>query len=162
MVTMDQTEIAFLVDRMLGKLATYLRIFGVDTLYFNEVNQCALVEKAQKEGRVVLSKDAKLKKVAGRPEFLFIVGDRIDDQLRQVVCHFDLRVDPQRWFTRCIRCNTHLVSTTIEDIKGKVPSYIVSTQKTFAVCPTCGKVYWRGTHVKKMEERFAKILKEAT
>jgi uncharacterized protein with PIN domain len=35
-----------------------------------------------------------------------------------------------------------------------VPPYIYLTQDRFATCPSCNRVYWRGTHVDEMLKRI--------
>ena len=35
---------------------------------------------------------------------------------------------------------------------GKVPPYIYQSKTTFSRCPSCEKVFWEGTHRKKMEK----------
>ena len=56
----------FLVDAMLGKLVHFLRIFGYDTVYADEletyfnmtpVSDEKLLEYAEKENRIIITKD---------------------------------------------------------------------------------------------------------
>jgi uncharacterized protein with PIN domain len=34
-----------------------------------------------------------------------------------------------------------------ECIVEKVPPYVYQTQEAFGLCPSCGRIYWHGTHV---------------
>ncbi len=47
----------FILDVHLGRLAKYLRIFGIDTLYQNYYSNQEIVEIALKEGRIILTRD---------------------------------------------------------------------------------------------------------
>ncbi|MCK4780850.1 MAG: DUF5615 family PIN-like protein, partial [Candidatus Lokiarchaeota archaeon] len=61
----------FLADSMLGKLARFLRIFGFDTIYANDlidyfkmdpVPDEKLIEYANKDDRIIITKDYPLYK----------------------------------------------------------------------------------------------------
>ena len=155
---MDKRCLKFLVDSMLGKLAKYLLILGFDTVYFSENDAAAFIKKAGQEGRVILSRNTKLKNSSVYPDFLFITDDQPSDQLRQVVYYFGIHCEGDRLFTRCIHCNQRLLAVHPEEIKNKIPPYILSIHPNFFLCPQCKKVYWSGTHLKKMEEILRKIL----
>ncbi len=147
----------FVADRMLGKLADYLLMLGYDTVYFNGDDMSQLVDLAREEERVILSRNTRLERFAHQHRFLFVNDDLPVDQLRQVVRHLGLELDEKRYFTRCLKCNQRLVKTEPEAVVHKVPPYILSTQRDFAVCPTCKRVYWKGTHQRRMEEMIKRI-----
>jgi len=154
----ENREIAFLVDRMLGKLATYLIMLGYDAAYCHELDSTLLVERAQREQRIILSRDTKLFQRSHLPEALFIEDDIPAHQLKQVIRHFDLKPEPQRFFTRCLRCNRRLRRAVPQEVMGMIPSYVFSVHQEFFRCPQCGRVYWKGSHRKQMEERIRTIL----
>jgi len=56
--------------------------------------------------------------------------------------------------TRCVHCNEPLLQTTAEEVAGDVPAYVLQTQTVFHRCPACGRVFWRGTHWRGIEERL--------
>jgi uncharacterized protein with PIN domain len=41
-----------------------------------------------------------------------------------------------------------------EDVAERVPPYVLRTQREFRRCPSCGRVYWPGTHVDEMREQL--------
>ena len=48
----------FILDvQHLGKLAKFLRLLGFDTVYNNSLNDREFIEQAQKENRIVLTRD---------------------------------------------------------------------------------------------------------
>ena len=53
-------ERAFLADAMLGGLARWLRILGLDTYYDPNLDDPEVVERAVTEDRLILTRDAKL------------------------------------------------------------------------------------------------------
>ncbi|MFW6281170.1 MAG: Mut7-C RNAse domain-containing protein, partial [Halanaerobium sp.] len=47
----------FILDVHLGKLARFLRRFNFDTSYSNNYSDCEIVETAEKENRIILTRD---------------------------------------------------------------------------------------------------------
>ena len=154
-------EIKFIVDSNAGKLARWLRMMGYDALFFNNIDDAELIHIALKEGRVVLTKDTQLMRrrvvTDGQLKIVLIQNDDPKEQLRQVVK--ELKLDCRlKQFTRCLECNQSLVPRSKEEVKELVPPYVFHTQTQYMQCPTCLRVYWRGTHWQRMKkelERFS-------
>jgi uncharacterized protein len=126
-----------LVDRMLGRLATWLRLLGEDA---------PLVEAPPAhltQGQVLLTRRRAWR---GRPGVVFIQHDQVTDQLAQAKDALGLALDPDRLFTRCLRCNLKVEPLTREEAAGLVPDYTAATAPSFTRCPGCGRVYWPGSH----------------
>ncbi|HAX99543.1 MAG TPA: hypothetical protein DCY12_11820 [Candidatus Atribacteria bacterium] len=157
---MEEHTLKFLVDHTLGKLAKYLRMLGVDAVYFTQTDVSTLIKKASQEKRIILSRNAKLKKITGLPDFVFINDNQPDKQLSTVVKYFKIHISHEQFFTRCLTCNQKLIVAHHEDVEGRVPLYVFETHKEFCLCPQCKKVYWEGTHLKKMREIIGKVLGE--
>lgn len=142
------TPMRLLADSMLGKLAKWLRLIGVDTVYIRDADDSDLVRLALKEDRILLTRDGPLanhRMLRGRT--LFITSERTFEQLKQVVAELGIRIDHNAFFTRCIVCNSPIVAVEREWAKDKVPPYVFETQECFGFCSSCNKVFWRGTHV---------------
>ncbi len=148
----------FIADGMLGRLATWLRILGCDVEYFGDLPDGEIVERAERTGRVILTRDTLLVRRRGaRENHLFVAGDGWRDQLRQVVAAFG--IDPgSRLFTRCVRCNAPLEPVDKTRVAGRVPPYVYATQEVFSDCPSCGRLYWKATHHAEMERQLRDIL----
>jgi uncharacterized protein with PIN domain len=157
---MQEHPLKFLVDQMLGKLAKYLRMLGIDAVYFPQTDVSLLIEKAYQEKRTILSRNTKLKHIDGLSDFVFISNDQPDKQLSEMLNYFKIHISHDQLFTRCLTCNQKLVFANHEDVKGKVPSYVFGIQKKFSLCPQCKKVYWEGTHSKKMKEIIWKVVEK--
>jgi uncharacterized protein with PIN domain len=147
----------FMVDENVGRLAKWLRILGYDTLLFEGGNDGAMVNTAQKEGRLLLTRDREIMRrrpVAGG--FLRVILIQEDDpvaQLRQVAG--TLHLDTHQTFSRCSECNHLLEPRTPEQVTGRVPPYVFSTQQQYMECPACGRIYWRGTHWEALSRALA-------
>lgn len=144
----------FLADAMLGKLAKWLRISGYDTLYESGVEDDELVMRAAAEGRVILTRDTRLVRRLAPGCYLFIRDNQTAAQFRQVVSELGLEVCGQGFFTRCTVCNGELRAVGRESVRGVVPEYTYSVNRKFLRCPSCGRVYWEGTHKARILERL--------
>lgn len=135
---------------MLGSLARWLRFMGVDTAYPNPMPDRDLISMARAEERVLLTRD---KELASRlPGAICIRSDNLEEEIREVATALPLRVtDP---LSRCSLCNTLIVPASPEAVKDLVPKGVLNRHKEFWRCPTCGKVYWQGSHWNKMIERL--------
>jgi hypothetical protein len=153
-----QSELTFLADAMLGTLARWLRVMGVDVAYHRDLDDAELVAQARAEGRHILTRDTLLiRRRWVREHHLFIRDDHLPEQLRQVVTAFGL--DPcARFLSRCLTCNVPLQPVDRSSVAGRVPPYVFSTQLQFATCPACGRFFWGATHQERMAERLAVML----
>lgn len=142
----------FVADKMLGRLARWLRVIGQDVTYGPHLSGYGLIRAARREGRLILTRNRALVR-RHPPDYLLIESDRFREQLKQVVgvCKLDPLKDA---FTRCVECNGELQPVTKDAVEGKVPPYVFSTQEKFSVCPTCRRLYWPATHQQKMVEEL--------
>ncbi|MBI3304551.1 MAG: Mut7-C RNAse domain-containing protein [Deltaproteobacteria bacterium] len=135
----------FLADRMVGKLARWLRILGYDTAYLPQLSPEGVIREGRRQGRIILTRDTRLLRRKDAPPLVFVRSDRFREQLRQVVD--TCRLDPlQRLFTRCAECNQVLETVAKDDIRDRVPEYVWQTQEEFRRCPECRRLYWGATH----------------
>lgn len=146
----------FLADTMLGRLATWLRILGYDVEYVRG-EDAALIERARETGRILLTRDTGIVRRRGLPPHLLVHSDHISEQLRQVIQAFHLTAaDPST--RRCPRCNALLEPRTKAEVFGRVPEFVWSQQDTFWGCPACGRLYWAGSHWRRMDETIRALI----
>ena len=155
-------ETKFIVDSNVGKLAKLLRIMGYDTLFFNGEDDSHMVATALAEGRVILTRDTQIMKrrlvTSGRLKAILIESDEPEQQMCQVIntLNLDCQFKP---FTICLECNQPLVERSKEEVKDRVPPYVFRTQNQYMECPTCHRIYWRGTHWQAMTRKLEKLCK---
>jgi len=133
---------------MLGRLVKWLRVLGHDVIYGQHLTGHGLIRAARVEGRLILTRDRRLKQKQP-PPYLFIESNHYRDQLRQVIKECGLK-PAQAMFTRCIECNTVLQPKAKESAEKNVPPYVFSTQEKFSWCPKCRRIYWSATHHDRM------------
>ena len=153
------SEPRFIVDVNVGRLAKWLRVLGYDTLFPTDAGDNELVRIGLREERIIVTKDSGIaeRRVAttGRLRVVLIQHDDIQSQIRQVISALNLNNNGQ--FTRCIPCNELLIDLSRESAKEEVPPYVFETQEEFMRCPTCGRIYWRGTHWANMDRELAQL-----
>ena len=156
------SELKFIVDNNVGKLAKWLRMMGYDTLFFSGSDDSHMVTTALAEGRVILTRDTQIMRrrvvTDGRLKVILIRSDEPEQQMRQVV--EALNLDCQfRLFTICLECNQPLVERSKQQVQELVPPYVFQTRSQYMECPTCHRIYWRGTHWEAMKKKLEKFMK---
>jgi uncharacterized protein with PIN domain len=153
-------EIRFIADSNVGKLARWLRIMGYDALFFNNIDDDRLIDIALKEKRIVLTRDTQIMRrrvvTNGQMKVILLQTDNPEEQLRQVVKELKLDYHLGQ-FTRCLECNQSLLPKTKEEMKDLVPPYVFRTQNQYMQCPSCRRIYWRGTHWQRMKKELERL-----
>ena len=150
-------EIQFIVDNNVGKMAKWLRIMGYDALLFKEEDDGKMVKVALSQNRVILTKDTQIMRrrlvTSGRLKAILIKDDEPKAQLRQIAD--TLCLDYQfRPFSICLECNQSLVERNKDEVRDLVPSHVFETQSLYMECPSCHRIYWRGTHWQAMSREL--------
>jgi hypothetical protein len=147
----------FAADRMLGKLAKWLRLLGYDTLYSNSLCDREFLALAD-EGRVLLTRNTRLIDKVEHDKFVLVHANDPMAQLQEVVQRLGLTPDPNRFFDRCTICNRILEPVDISEVSGLVPEYVWTAHDRFFRCPSCNRIYWPGSHLKRSQARIASLL----
>ena len=148
----------FIVDAMLGRLATWLRLLGHDVLYARNLADRRLIRLAQEEGRTIITRDTGIVRQKSARKCIFISSDHVINQLAEMKQLLEPVENPLP--RRCARCNSELESVDkAENIQDCVPDYIYHTHHRFQRCRTCGKVYWEGSHYRHMKETVQQALR---
>jgi uncharacterized protein len=143
---------------MLGTLAKWLRVLGYDTVYDNRIADEEIVRRCLEEDRVALTRDRRLVKRRLLRRSLLLESDQLDQQLRQVLDWIGPGHPPDP-LSRCIECNEPLVEIRAEAVQPLVPEYVFRTQTEFKRCPSCTRIYWPGTHRRRIQEQLKVLLK---
>ncbi len=141
----------FLADHMLGSLARWLRFLGFDCAYPQVLPDRELKAIAQKEKRILLTRDKELAKAKGI-EVLYIQSVDLDEQLVQLLTTYNLTATDV--LSRCGGCNSRLAKVKKESVEGKVPAKVYAWKDEYWECPTCNKYYWQGTHFQGIKAKI--------
>ena len=151
----------FIADCMLGKLARWLRILGYDAAYERRISDDDLLARARSEGRILLTRDTRLVQRRRMPPHLLVASQEPADQIRQAMEAFHLKVDRSAILSRCLICNEPTAKVSRDEVHDLVPPYVFRTQRRFARCGSCGRIYWRATHVTGILGRLDEAAGEA-
>ena len=149
----------FILDVHLGKLAKYLRMAGFDTLYERNYSDSEIVAIARNEKRIILTRDVGILKHKSVTHGYWIRSQDPVEQFREVIRRFDL-FNYFQPFQRCMHCNGLIEKASknqvLHHLKPKTRQYY----NVFYQCTRCNKVYWKGSHVKRMQELINSMEKE--
>jgi uncharacterized protein with PIN domain len=152
-------RLRFLADGALGRLARYLRMLGYDAAYLKNRDSAAALRETLKSGRTLLTRRREL---AAREDIdaFYVEDDDVTAQLAATARRFDLRFTAQA-MARCIECNEPLEQVSKAEVRDELPPHVRKTQEIFARCPSCGRIYWPGTHYARAVARLLNALRKS-
>jgi uncharacterized protein with PIN domain len=150
----------FALDAMLGRLARWLRVLGLDATWSADVADAALVRHALDEGRWLLTRDRALPEEWRIPRIHLVESEQPLEQLREILDAFALR-ETVRLFARCTRCNAPIEAVPREVAAARVPPRVLARNERFWRCPRCERLYWEGSHVDRMRRILERVLDPA-
>jgi uncharacterized protein with PIN domain len=153
-------EPRFVLDTHLGKLAAYLRMLGFDTLYRNDYGDETLARLSHGERRILLTRDRGLLKRSIVTHGYHVRETSPERQLVEILRRFDLfrLIAP---FRRCMRCNGLLEPVRKDAIADRLEPKTRRYYDEFAICRTCDRIYWKGSHYRDMHRRIEQLLRHA-
>jgi uncharacterized protein with PIN domain len=109
-----------------------------------------LVERAEGEGRVLLTCDRVLFRAKYTDQIYFIRSAGKGEQLREVLSRFEIEVKEEQLLSRCSRCNGEFLTAPVPaadlppGVRVDVPAGVLEKNYEFWLCSnrTCSKVYW--------------------
>lgn len=149
----------FLVDMTALKLARNLRVVGLDTKTVIGRKLRDIVEIANSEERIVVTKNRELVKMR---DLLFGQLLRSDDhitQLLEVEERYELSAVAKP-MSRCLVCNEILHHVSKQNILHRLEPLTRKFYTTFKECSKCRKIYWPGSHHDRMMETFCLLWKK--
>ena len=138
---------------MLGSLARKLRALGFDASYFESGEDSQLLARASEEGRLILTADRSLASLAHRRGVKAILVEGRSDRARLRSIASAARashVSLSRGEPLCSVCGGALRTLKKGDVAGRVPPSVERRHRLFYECALCKKLYWRGSHWKKL------------
>jgi uncharacterized protein with PIN domain len=144
----------FVLDGHLGTLARHLRLLGFDCVYAAEADDDDLVEISLRDGRILLTRDRFLLRRRAVTHGYLVRSDRPVEQMSEIIRRFQLGASLVP-FTRCPACNGRLVKVDKGAIEHRLPPGTRRTYDEFRTCPDCGRDYWRGAHLARLQRLVA-------
>jgi len=146
----------FLLDGMLGKSARWLRILGYETLYIKDSSDQELLSLAKRESLTLLTSDEELYRTAAMRniETSLVQGHTEAERLAELAERYNLRLEIDTTISKCPMCGFSISEVPKENVEKLVLPTTFKLYQSFWVCTNakCAKVYWHGSHWKKIEQ----------
>jgi uncharacterized protein with PIN domain len=138
---------------MLARLVRLLRAAGEDAALARPgAPDEELLALARREDRTILTRDRGL---AVRAQGRRLASDSLAGQAEELA-----RTEPIDWtsrrLTRCLMDNTPLRAASPQEI-ARMPASSQAGGGPFTACPACGRVYWPGSHVRRLQARLDRL-----
>ncbi len=147
----SESEPRFVLDGHLGRLASHLRLLGLDCSYRNNYDDNELVNICVNEGRILLTRDRRLLMHKSIRSGHLLRSLDPPQQLREIVQCYELT----KWakpFHRCLRCNHPLEAISKEEVMDRLEPLTRLYFDEFHICPGCQQIYWKGSHYARMRK----------
>jgi uncharacterized protein with PIN domain len=151
-----------ILDEMLGRLAKWLRIFGIDTDYAKGMDDDGLLEFAKTQNRVLITKDEPLVQRCKKLGIncYFLKAEKLEEQLAELKRELKLKFTfPDK--TRCPACNHPLKTVSGSEVQSLVHENVQKRFDKFWLCKNCNKAYWEGSHWRNLTRIFNEAKKLA-
>lgn len=151
-------EPVFWCDAGLGGLARWLRAAGYEAHWEYGIDDADLLRRAASMKAVVLTTDSGMMERGilrdGHLRSLWLPPAlHIPEQLAAVFSEFHLQCRT----SRCPDCGGHLLEANKEQIKDEIPPKTYLWLDQFWRCERCSKIFWNGTHWRKIQAALETI-----
>jgi hypothetical protein len=134
-------------------------MLGQDVEYTGSMADKALIQKAKKTNRVLLTRDLQLfqRAIAQGAEAFLVESTNEAENLANLAKRFRFKLEIDLKTSRCPKCNTQIRSVRKGSVIDRIPETTSTYYNEFWECPGCKQVYWQGAHWRRIE----KTLREA-
>ncbi len=146
----------FLLAENLNRLAKYLRMLGYDAEIYKSISFSNKIRLANKDKRIFLTRSQKEAKSTIQFSRKRIFSNFVREQIKELRDYISL--SENHLFSRCLVYNKKLHQIKKEKIQSLVPGYVYYEHNDFYLCRKCGRIYWRGTHSKRMKKMLENLL----
>src|SRR5688500_9103865 len=143
---------------MLLRVGKWLRAAGYDTAVAQRgAPDEEVVRAAERAERVLLTCDKRMLPLLERAAvaWLILPTSKAKDAVPILVdvLGLDVRFSPWR---RCLKCNVLLEDVARTDVDASWLARAPVDRQLYR-CPSCGQVFWEGSHVRRLDERLARL-----
>ncbi|MFW9843660.1 MAG: Mut7-C RNAse domain-containing protein [Candidatus Thorarchaeota archaeon] len=157
----------FVVDSMLGKLATWLRLTGHDAMFSTKIHDDEFLRIAIDTGRVLLTSDEELyhRAMDANAETMLVRGS-VDEEVASVFLRYGIEPFADASISRCTKCNGSLEYVSEEEkerIKPLVMEKTYDYYNEFWFCKYCKSVFFKGgqwINIDEYMERIGELMEE--
>jgi hypothetical protein len=154
-------QLVLLCDAGLGGLARWLRASGQEAVWIQDIDDDALLREAERLHATILTTDSLLMerrvlRNGAIPAVWVSPALRMLEQLGLVFQELNLVVKP----ARCMVCGGELQRVEKQAVRERIPPRTYLWLDEYFECVRCGKLFWHGTHWRKIMERLDAEVRE--
>lgn len=142
-------------DEMLARLGRWLRAAGYDTLIVTpKMADSDILDEAIREDRILLTRDQHFISMPNASNrVIYLKGNTLQESVEELTpkLHIQWTYHP---FSRCLICNT-LLARALEPKLENIPPDILKLQTQVSYCKTCDKLFWLGSHTRRMLDQLS-------
>jgi len=131
-------------------------MLGYQTLYLKDSSDQELLSLAKRESLTLLTSDQELYRTAAmrKIETSLVQGHTEPERLAELAERYNLRLEIDTTLSRCPMCDSSIREVSKENVEKLVLPTTFKLYQSFWVCTNakCAKVYWHGSHWKKIEQ----------
>lgn len=147
----------FIADINLGDIVRYMRALGFDVYFDPKLSPRNINAISKNENRIILTKNRMLLKLKDVTHGILIRPGTAADQIKRIIDYLDIK-EMVRPFSRCLLCNSLLEDISKDSVEDRIPPKTRAFCDKYAICRSCNKIYWRGTHFTKIKAVTEEIL----
>ncbi len=138
-------------------------MLGHEVDYDLGLNDSSLLDLTARREAVLLTRDEELhvRAEARQVRAMLVTGDSEEEKLADVARKYGIPLVVDMSSTRCPKCGSSLSYAERAQVADNVPASSLKLYPEFWKCTNanCGKVYWRGSHWKKIDLMLANTRK---
>lgn len=158
------SSIRLLVDENVAGLARWFRFLGIDTRAIAAgTPDDEVIRHATAEQRILITRDCELARRMPEAQAVLLRTDRAVEQVQTVLERVGVTM-PKAWFQLCTTCNVPLEDLTPEQIDRdeRIPEFVRASADPEVhagwSCPSCGRVFWKGSHYVRTKDFLEKLV----
>ena len=138
-------------------------MLGYEAAYVNDSSDKDLLSIAKHDSLILLTSDEELYRTAAMKgiETSLVQGRTEPERLANLAERYNLRLEIDTTISRCPLCGFPLRGISKGEAGASVPPATFKVYQSFWACtnPKCAKVYWQGSHWKKIEQTLGNARK---
>lgn len=131
-------------------------MLGYESVYLNDSSDRDLLSIAKRDSFILLTSDEELYRTAAMKgiETSLVQGRTEPERLASLAEHYNLRLEIDTAISKCPLCGFPIREVSKDEVKASIPPTTFKVYQGFWLCtnPKCAKVYWQGSHWKKIEQ----------
>jgi len=135
-------------------------MIGCDAFYSKDSLDNDLLFRAKHDSLVLLTSDVQLYRtgIARGIECFLVEGHEEAERLASLAAKFNIRLEIDTATSKCPLCGSSIKPVSRDMVARLVPPTTFNLYESFWICTnaSCAKVYWQGSHWKRIEETLEK------